>query len=130
MSNKSFAAFVFFLSVLIWFAIGVISKALAGNDYDQFTPQIIERHKLREINGKLGTLCEGILTGQAIVSLSRNGNLFAAIDTQNERYVAEFLSRQKYISFVDFKDGQIAWISISAPKQLRDYLNEIRGIIR
>jgi len=110
--------------------LALVNVSHASIRYEEFAKYVIERHKLREINGKLGTLCEGILTGNGIIALSRNGNLYATIEYQEDEPIAAFMCRQKDMACARFVDGKIVWLSILAGEELRDVYNEMRGIVR
>jgi hypothetical protein len=106
------------------------SYSHASMSYSEFATKVIERHKLREINGKLGTLCEGILNGTGIIAVSRNGKLYATIEYQEDEPIAAFMCRQKDMACVRFVNGKIVWMSLLASEELRDAFNEMRGIVR
>lgn len=106
------------------------SYSHASNSYSEFATKVIERHKLREINGKLGTLCEGILNGDGVVAVSRTGKLYATIEYQEDEPIAAFMCRQKDMACVRFEQGRVVWVSTLAGEELRDVLNEMRGILR
>jgi len=110
--------------------LALVNVSHASIRYEEFAKYVIERHKLREINGKLGTLCEGILNGEAIVAVSRTGKLYATIEYQEDEPIAAFMCRQKDMACVRFAAGKIVWVSTLAGEELRDALNEVRGIVR
>ena len=109
--------------ILIFFLGYCISSIAYGSEFET-------KYKIRNINDRLGTLCDGYLNGSYLVAL-KDGKLFGIKVVEHIDWVSYMESYSlDDIGFVHFKNGEVFFVSVTTGEKIRVKLSELEGVLR